>query len=144
MDCRQLERVTAQYHADELSLEECAAFERHVQVCPACARRSHETQRAMAYARQVLARSRVVDVTGRVTAVIGGHTHAHLRWGWALVPAAAVLCIGILVAPHFFNPRMMSSAAADQELELFLNYEVVEALDVLESGVLTDVEVAVS
>lgn len=143
MDCRQLERVTVQYHADELSLEECAAFERHVQVCPACARRSHATQQAMAYARQVLARNQTVDVAGRVTAVISRNTHAHLRWGWALVPAGAVLFIGILMAPHFFNARMMPAASADQDLELFLNYDMVETLDVLESDLLTDAEVAV-
>lgn len=144
MDCRQLERVTVQYHANELSLEDCAAFERHVQVCSDCARRSHETERAMAYARQVLARSPAVDLEGRVAVVIGRNTHAHLRLGWALVPAGAVLLIGILMAPHLFNARLMSGAAAEQDLELFLNYEVVETLDVLESGLLTEAEVAVS
>jgi anti-sigma factor RsiW len=146
MNCHSLKPEIIPYHQNELSPADRAGFERHVQLCPACARLSHEMSLAMELSQATLERKHEGNIAPRVEAILGRVPALTLRFRWVLVPALTALLVGAMITPEKItnlpdtHPEALTVA---QDLEMFSDYDLLENLDMLEASSGPDNEAAV-
>lgn len=136
MNCHTLKAEIVPYHHDELSPQERAEFERHVQVCVSCARLSHALSLAMALSQRTLEQTHEADIASRVAVLLGSATSPLARFRWAFVPGLTIFLVGAIITPTVIRPLpdlYPDSALVAEDLEMFTDYEVLENLDILET-----------
>ncbi|MGA2091075.1 MAG: zf-HC2 domain-containing protein [Endomicrobiales bacterium] len=145
MNCHNLRVEIVPYYQDELSSEDRAQFETHVQLCPSCARLSHEMSLTMEFSRRTLERKYVGDIYPRVEAILSKSPSVLIRFRWAVIPALTAMLVASMITPTVIRPLPELHPEAltlAQDLEMFLDYDVLENLDVLDTGSVNDKETA--
>ncbi len=133
MNCRSLHKEIVPYYSNELSPAERAAVERHLQLCPACARSAYDLSLAIRDARASRTAMRTRDLWPLVRESIEARPplvpHPFLSLVFSLV------LIGLLITDlRFMLPQRLSSAELQivNEMEFLKDYDMWENLDVLE------------
>ena len=133
MNCDSLEKEIVLYYLNELSPEERAAFLRHLQVCPDCARFAYRISVAVEAVRESLPGRRRVSLWPSVKEKILRRKPLLPRW--ALVPALSLMTAALIATSTAVRMQGQLSPPEMEivkDLDLFAHYELLENMDVLD------------
>jgi anti-sigma factor RsiW len=135
MNCYDLEKEIVSYYCGELSGEERQEFEKHLQLCPDCARFSWEMSQAIKASREIYPQKEPVDLWTKVQTRIMEEP-PRLLSRWVLSPAISLLLIGTIITATFIRMQPPASATDMEivkEYEFVTDFELLENMDVLEN-----------